>query len=167
MATDSSIKIVIVANSTEEVNDCIEIANKLAGVEYNYFHVDEVKSSNLRILEFLWNTDEIQLWNVLPFHFDLNTEALPAVCLMNAYGLIVLSNEAPIQFLQRNNNSFFSMDFPILWITNESLSRANPLEASLQALNVSKVTIKSPADSNIITEFNQLLNRIRHYIASL
>lgn len=167
MAADSSIKIVMVANTGEEVRDCIEIANRLAGLEMNCFHVDEIKCSNLRILEFLWNSEEIEMWNVLPFNFDLNVEALPAVCLMNAFGLIVLSNEAPIDFLQRNNNSFFSLDFPILWITNESLSRSNPLEASLQSLNVCKVTIKSPCDSNIITEFNQLLNRIRHYVASI
>ena len=164
MNIHSSIKILIVASSDEEVSDSIAIANKLAGIDYNYFEPWQLKSSNLRILEFTWNGTDIELWNVLPVDFDFNEETLPAVCFMDACGLIILSNEPPVNFIQKNNSYFYSMEFPILWFTNENFSRTNSLESSLQSLNVTKAAIKSPNDSNVAIEFNQLLNRVTSYL---
>lgn len=158
----SSIKILIVACTEEEISDSIVIANKLAGIDYNYFEPWQLKSSNLRILEFTWNNTDIEMWNILPVDFDFNSETLPPISLMDACGLILLSNNPPIDFIRKNNSYFNSMEFPILWFTTDT--RTNSLESSLHSLNVSKVTIKSPNDSVVPVEFNQLLNRIRTYI---
>lgn len=169
MNINPSIKILLIACSEEEASDSVIISNKLAGIEYNYFNPFESNLSKLRILEFTWNSMDIELWNYIlsdgNMMHDLADETLPAICFMDACGLILISNEPPVNFIQRNNSFFFSMDFPILWIANEKYTRGNPLESSLQSLNLTKILVKSPDDSAITGEFNQLLMRVSSYLS--
>ena len=149
------------------MNDSVLISNKLAGIEYVYIHPFDMNISKLRVLEFTWNTMDIELWNYNlsdDQYVDENIQSVPPVCFMDSCGLILVSNEAPIQFINRYNSLFNSFDFPILWIANEKYLRGNPLESSLQSLNLTKLVIKSPEDAQINNSFNEFLLAVHSYL---
>ena len=158
-----ALKILLVACSPEEVSDAVRISNVLAGIQYKNLDVAEQRFSRLRILEFSWNGLDIELWCLhgAPEYRD----ALPSVTLMDACGLVLVSALPPIDFIQRNNSFFYSMEFPILWLTNEQLGRQMHMESSLQTLNVTKVVVTSPDEAALASEFNHWLIRVKSYLS--
>lgn len=169
MNINQSVKILLISCSQEEVNDSVLISNKLAGIEYVYIHPFDMNMSKLRVLEFTWNTMDVELWNYNlsdDQYVDETIQSVPPVCFMDSCGLILVSNEAPIQFINRYNSLFNSFDFPILWIANEKYLRGNPLESSLQSLNLTKLVIKSPEDAQINNSFNEFLLAVHSYLFS-
>lgn len=153
----------MVACSEEEVSDTVKISNVLSGIEYKILDPGEQRYSRLRILEFGWNGVDIELWCL--YGAPDYREALPSVTLMDACGLILVSSPPPVDFIQRNNSFFYSMEFPILWITNEQLGKQGHRESSLQTLNVTKVAVTSPDEPVIPSEFNHWLITVKSYLS--
>lgn len=158
-----ALKILLVACSEEEVSDAVKISNLLSGIEYKILDPGEQRFSRLRVLEFAWNGVDIELW-CLHGAPDYR-ESLPAVTLMDSCGLILVSSSPPVDFIQRNNSFFFSIDFPIMWITNEQMGKQSHIESSLQTMNVTKVAVTSADDSLITSEFNHWLIRVKSYLS--
>lgn len=164
---NQAVKILLISCSQEEMNDSVAISNKLAGIEYTCISPFDMNMSKLRVLEFTWNTMDIELWNYNVSddqYVDDNVQCVPPVCFMDSCGLILISNEAPIHFINKYNSLFNSFDFPILWIANEKYLRGNPLESSLQSLNLTKLLIKSPDDSLVNNYFNEFLISVHTYL---
>jgi hypothetical protein len=157
------LKILMVSCSEEDVSDTVRISNILAGIEYKILDPGEQRFSRLRILEFAWNGMDIELWCL--YGAPDYREALPSVTLMDSCGLILVSIPPPIDFIQRNNSFFYSMEFPIMWITNDQLPKQTHRESSLQTLNVTKVAVTSADDSLIPSEFNQWLITVKSYLS--
>ena len=156
-------KFLLAPASRAEVSDSINISNKLAGIEYKYFDPSEATSSNLRILDFNWNATQIELWNFSGVEvYDRN---IPAVCFMDSSGLIIVSNEAPIDLIQRNNDLFNSEAFPVLWLANDNYYKTKGDEGVLGDWNVELVRYSSPNDALITTEFNSWLSTVNLYLS--
>lgn len=167
MNINTSHKILLVAFSEEEAQDSFIISNKLAGFTYDYFNPSESVLSRLRILEFAWNNMDIELWNYSASQDsqdELMEEEIPPICFMDASGLIIVSNEPPINFIHQHDGYFYTRDFPILWIAVEKYTRVNHQESAFQSLNLTKVLVKSPDDTAIIREFNHLMVRVNSYL---
>lgn len=168
-SSHSPLKILLIPASVEEVPDSISIANRLTGMEYAIVNLAERKYSSIRILEFSWNGTDIELWNM--YGAPAYKDTLPSICFMDACGLIIVSTDPPVDFIQRNNCFFSSMDFPIFWAvrgkTTSSTSRKNTshLESSLSALNVTKVSFSSPDEPILSSEFNHWIQRVKSYLA--
>ena len=158
------LKLLIVPCSSEEVHDAVRISNNLSGIEYKILNPGERKYSRLRILEFNWNGLDVELWCLYGAP-DYGSDSLPAISLMDACGLILISSLPPVEFIQRNNSLFGSMDFPILWITNEQQGKQSQMESSLHSLNLQKVAVSSSDDTVIPSEFDQWLLRVKSYLS--
>ena len=160
------LKLLMVPCSEEEVADCVRISNLLSGIEFKLLDLAHHRFSRLRIQEFTWNNLDIELWCL--YGASDYQDALPDITMMDACGLILVSTSPPLEFLQRNNAFFYSMDFPILWITNEQLRKASAthLESSIQALNVTKVAVEAVDEDSLITsEFNHWLIKVNAYLS--
>lgn len=153
----------MVACSEEEVSDTVRISNVLSGIEYKILDPGQDRYSRLRVLEFSWNGVDIELWCL--YGAPDYRESLPAVTLMDSCGLILVSSSPPVDFIQRNNSFFYSMDFPIMWITSEQSGKPSHMESSLQTLNVTKVPVNSPDEALIPGEFNHWLIRVKSYLS--
>lgn len=156
------LKFLLVPASRAEVADSINISNKLAGIEYKYFDPSESICSNLRMLEFHWNNTQIELWNFVGV--DTYNGHIPAVCFMDSSGLIIISNEAPIELIQKNNDLFNSEAFPVLWLANDNYYKSKVDERVLGDWNVELVRYSSPNDGLIVTEFSNWLTSVQLYL---
>ena len=157
------LKLIVCPGSEVESADSVVITNKLAGLEYNHvsFDSDHLHTS-LRILEFNWNTVDIELWNLCgasEYQF-----LLPTPCIMESSGLILVSNEAPVNFIEKNNGYFGSKDYPMMWFVNDHKYQSSPLEQALQPWNITKVYFSEPEDPIIPSEFNHWLSKVTNYL---
>ena len=194
------LKLLLVPATEEEVIDSIIISNRLSGHEYppslftsDQSHSDQEDeehkpgpvpdqsfsslftssvSSPLRILETTINSLDVQVWNLFRAT-EYKKSHVPLICLMGSCGLIIVSHEPPIDFLERNNSFFSSIDFPILWFFNknkvsgsqEQKRQLIQREASLSQLNVTKVTYSSPEEAVIGAEFSHWIMKVHSYIS--
>jgi hypothetical protein len=78
------------SENNEESLISLQIANSLAGLEFNIF--TENKFTNLRILEFELNDNiEIELW---VYYGSVVKDPIPAICLYEIKGIIVVGGES-------------------------------------------------------------------------
>ena len=59
---------------------------------------------------------------------------------------IQMSNEAPVNFIEKNNGYFGSKDYPMMWFVNDHKYQSSPLEQALQPWNITKVYFSEPED---------------------
>lgn len=156
------LKFLLAPASRAEVADSINISNKLAGIEYKYFDPSESISSNLRVLDFYWNATQIELWNFVGV--ESYNGHIPAVSFMDSSGLIIVSNEAPINLIQKNNDLFNSEAFPVLWLANDNYYKSKIDERVLSDWNVELVRYTSTNDGLIASEFSNWLTSVHLYL---
>jgi hypothetical protein len=78
------------SENIEESSILLQIANNLAGLQFNIF--TENKFTNLRILEFELNDSiQIELW---VYYGSIVEDPIPAICLYQVKGIIVVGGES-------------------------------------------------------------------------
>ena len=162
MNNNTRLKIILVPATLADVGAASMIANRLAGIDYNFFSLDKPIGS-LRILEFTWNSNfDIELWDICGA--DSYKTGLPAVAFMDATGMVIVSGDVPRTLLERNNGFFGSSDFPILWFVDENTYRYSAQEMALSGLNLMKVHFGGASEEIISVEFNNWIGKVLTYL---
>ncbi|RWS26747.1 hypothetical protein B4U80_03007 [Leptotrombidium deliense] len=152
--TTKKMKIIITSLAKSESDYSSLIANRLSGLEFNNLSFDK-KHTTLRLLELSWNNVvDVELWDISVANYTL-----PAIATFEANGLILISNETPKNFIEKNSTLFANRDFPLLWMIPSKHNR--PITSSgFSSYNITKVQFTSANDDSIHSEFNNWITKL-------
>lgn len=136
------------------------IANHLCSIAYNSLKLDTLASrSPLRIIETTINGQQIDFWHLVDSGQTAN--GLPAICTLSLDGLILVSNESIVDFLNSNSLLFSRKNRPpILWFHSKQLDLA-VLGNIQQQQNIKQVNSLNLSLDAVQNEFNNWLAQLR------
>lgn len=108
------LKLLISSTKDDGSEDVRSIVNHLCSITYSDLNLDEETKSPLRIVETTISNFQIEFWHLTDTKMINN---LPAICTHNLNGLILVTNDSIMNFLNSNSLLFNKNRYlPILWL---------------------------------------------------